>query len=421
MPRPAHSPVHFFRHLPLDVFDHPAPGDAWESSALAQSTDRALVAAVAAAITSPKISASSSFILHAPLELLARATLLRHVPAAVKPKARRRLAELAARYAQAGDAVAAPEMTLADKAAAFAALRVALQEGDVDGADSAATSLAALATAHEIRAALIDDIAPMLGAAGHAPILFAQMRDFDGAFNGAIDDLIGLLRAPIRALARAPLARVRWHLAPTRTVARPDAESALFAALAKPVRFASPSTSIAPTVLAAETSGEATRVLGDLIDGISIAAAQRTLLRIAAWSMLQDDRTHAPYGWTHCLTLPQALLQNVDVSHNHRALIAVAATEVLAMRATQSVVDIDITRPVEDDATAVFRDAIEHRDALIESLAVFAATHRDAHVAKYTVACIQAAAADSEAAPLFLAAAASLQAWWRAHDATREG
>lgn len=407
----------FFRDLSLDVFDHPAANDAWESSALARSSDRQLVEAVVATITPPKESVSSSFILHAPLELLARTALLQHIPPTAKPAARRRIAEIAARYAQAADEVATPARTFADKAAAFSALRGALHDGDAEQADAAVTLLAAFASANEIRAALIDEIAPMLGAAGHAPILLAQLPDFEGV----IDGLGGLLRAPIRALARAPGTRVTWHLTPARDAKQVECEATLFAALAKPTRFESPSTSIAPTVLAAETSGEAARVLSGLIDGVSVTAAQRVLLRIAAWSMLQDDPAHAPYGWTHCLTLPQALLQNADISRNHRALVAVATTEVLAFRATEGNTDIDVKQPLEGDAARAFHAPKDQRAALVESLAAFAATHRDAHVAKYTVACFQAAADDVEAANLFLAAAAHLHAWWRTREASRSG
>jgi hypothetical protein len=405
-----------FRQHPLHDPGH-AHMDAWESSPLAQLSDHQLIDAVVATITPPKESASSSFILHAPLELLARAALLRHIPTAAKPTARRRIAEIAIRYAQAGSEIATPAITFTDQATALYALRGALAEGDVECADAAVTSLAAFASINEMRAALIDDIVPLLGAAGHAPILFAQLPHVDGAVRG----ISGLLRAPIRSLAHAPGTRVTWYLTETRAAAQMDTSAALFAALAAPVRFTAPSTSIAPTVLAAETSGEAARVLGDLIGNVSVAAAKRVLLRIAACSMLQDDPSHAPYGWTHCLTLPQALLQNAEASRDHRALIAIAATEVLAMRATEGSIDIDVTRPLEGDAATAFHTPVAERAALVESLATFAGTHRDAHVAKYTLACFQAAAADEPAAPLFLAAAAHLHAWWRTHDASHTG
>ncbi|MBV9255094.1 MAG: hypothetical protein JO054_12755, partial [Actinobacteria bacterium] len=41
-----------------------------------------------------------------------------------------------------------------------------------------------------------------------------------------------------------------------------------------------------------------------------------------------------------------------------------------------------------------------------------ASRNHDAHRVKYTLACIDAAAADPEATPLYLAAAAYLNDWW---------
>jgi hypothetical protein len=48
-------------------------------------------------------------------------------------------------------------------------------------------------------------------------------------------------------------------------------------------------------------------------------------------------------------------------------------------------------------------------------LATAAAVHHDAHRVKYTLACLEAAGDDPGAAPLYLAAAAHLNAWWEAH------
>ena len=47
-------------------------------------------------------------------------------------------------------------------------------------------------------------------------------------------------------------------------------------------------------------------------------------------------------------------------------------------------------------------------------LATRAATHSDAHLVKYTLACFDAAADDPDHARLFLAAAGSLAGWWSA-------
>jgi hypothetical protein len=404
--------AHFFRHLPLDMFSQPQPNDAWEQSPLAKASDTVLVEAVAAAIAPPKAVATSSFILHAPLELLARALLLPYVAPVLRAAARRRIAEIAARYTQAGEDVPPPKEKFTDVGIATAALKEALRNGDADVADDAAACLSRQASVAQIRAALIDDLVPTLGAAAHAPILLAQIS----AFDNRVHDLRALIRAPIRAVAKGHASPVTWHLTlpPARTIER--AEDALFNILASPPRLTSPSTSIAPTVLAVEKSGDAARLLAPFANTLSVTETSRVLLRVAAWSMIQDDPKNAPYGWTHCLTLPQALLQNADVARDHRALIAVAATEVLAFRATEGNTDIDTTQPLASEAHAAYSVTRESQPALVESLASFAATHPDAHVAKYTLACLQAAANDREAAPLFFAAAAHLHAWWRDHD-----
>ena len=53
--------------------------------------------------------------------------------------------------------------------------------------------------------------------------------------------------------------------------------------------------------------------------------------RIAAWSMLQEPPDYAPYGWSHCLTMPQAVMgiagDGVDVPR----VTAVAATYVVGL------------------------------------------------------------------------------------------
>jgi hypothetical protein len=388
-------------HTPGNPPPHAFDDDTWQHAADALS-DRALIEAVIAAITPPKATASSSFILHAPLELAARAALLPMVPVEARHMARRRIADIASRYVKSGDAAAAPAQQFASSADALTALAAAFEAKSADAADAAITHLAANASATELRHRLIDAIAPLLSAAGHAPILLAALPMLDQQFAGAKM----LLRAPVRALAKASDVRLTWHVTPRAFPHIANAAEQLQKILAAPPRVVSESNSIAPTVLAVEKSGDAVRLLAPLVDSLTIADARRVLLRIAAWSMLQDDPKQAPYGWTHCLTLPQALLQNADASRNHSALIAIAATEVLGMRATEGNTDLDTTRPLSALPPAPSKEA----------LAAFAASHHDAHVAKYTLACFQAAADDREGAPLFMAAAAYLHDWWRTHE-----
>ena len=55
--------------------------------------------------------------------------------------------------------------------------------------------------------------------------------------------------------------------------------------------------------------------------------------------MLQDDPSHAPYGWSHCLTMPQATLGVASAAT--RPDRAVAATYVLGFRSTLGTVTLD--------------------------------------------------------------------------------
>jgi hypothetical protein len=180
-----------------------------------------------------------------------------------------------------------------------------------------------------------------------------------------------------------------------------------------------------------ERSGLAAELLDAPTRSRDVAGAAVALGRVAAWSMLQDDPDRAPYGWSHCLSMPQAVLGIADSCSDPSDAIAVAATFVLGFRATLGRVALDPQwrpeRPTRSDAAAALEvldgspaQAValvwhaEPRDlrGLIAALATRAAVHPDAHLAKYTLACFDAAAADPEAARLHLAAATFLSAWW---------
>jgi hypothetical protein len=335
-------------------------------------TDAALIADCAAVIDVPKVDPADSFILHAPLELLARALLLERVPASARGDARARLQWLADTYAAAGP-----------------------------GADAALAPL-------DIR---IDDVVASLAAAGHAPILLSLRARVSGVSATFGDALVAT------ELGRFPDWRLEW---PARRQASGVGSGDLEDRLAAPRSPGDPGSDfIYPTMHLTETSGLAAEVLDLPLRGLSVEEARRVLLRVAARSMLQDNPDAAPYGWTHCLTMPQAVLVAVDQGADPGQAVAVAATYVLGFRATQGRVRID-TAWVPERETAAGRVWFAPDDdvpALVDDLVTFGAVHRDAHVAKYTLACLDATEADPEAGRLYLAAAAHLHAWWGAADA----
>jgi hypothetical protein len=387
-------------------------------------SDHALVDAVAQAITPPKAAPSSSFILHAPLELIARVRLLHLTPPEAREPVRRRIAEIASRYAIEGpESEPLSPRSYTDEAAALAALTGAIPAGDADEAESSLVWLLQRARTATLIAGIADAVIPALGAAGHTPILLAMFLR-----EPRLGEAYGpLLRAPVRYLALQGAARLKW---PTDAAAAPTgAGGDLATALLSPRHAHSPSLSIAPTMLAVEADGLAERLLASPTEHLSLREAERSLLRTAAWSMLRDDPAHAPYGWTHCLTMPQGVLTLAEVATHRRAAIRVAATHVLGFRATLGTADLDPKRPIpppppgaplagaspEEAASIAFHTRARESAILRATLVARAAAHPDAHLAKYTLACLDAADRDGEAAPLYLAAAAYLGAWWDAN------
>lgn len=330
--------------------------------------DADLIAACATVIDVPKADAPTSFVLHAPFELLARALLLERVPEDRRDEARARMQWVADTYAAAGPSLVSPAPPLT---------------------------------------ASIDDVVLSLAAAGHAPILFSLRRRVSAVSPAFGEALLAT------ELARQPTWSLTWPRART---ARGDSSNDLAERLAAPPSPGDPGSDfIYPTMHLTETSGLATRVLDQPLRGLGIADARRILLRTAARSMLQDNPDATPYGWTHCLTMPQAVLVAADHGADHDIAIAVAATYVLGFRATQGRTRLrtDWTPPPDSAAAHCWTAAEHDLPALIGGLAAFGATHHDAHVAKYTLACLDAAEADPDARRLFLAAAARLHEWWR--------
>jgi hypothetical protein len=112
---------------------------------------------------------------------------------------------------------------------------------------------------------------------------------------------------------------------------------------------------------------------------------------------------------------------------DRRRAAALAATYVVAFRAGEANGDVDVrwipervtTSPIESltlspgvAAAAWYHAPEAERSAALPTLIARAASHEDAHFAKYTLACLVAASRDPEASRLYIAAAASLAAWW---------
>jgi hypothetical protein len=140
-----------------------------------------------------------------------------------------------------------------------------------------------------------------------------------------------------------------------------------------------------------------------LADRFDVTGAARTLTRVAAWSMVHDDPAHAPYGWSHALTMPQAVMNLAGAGVPPRLALAVAATFTAGFRAAHSQLDLP---------TVILPGSMP--DVTPTELATAASLHDDAHLVKFTLACLHAAADDPRYRSLYLSAALRLVTWWNA-------
>ncbi len=422
------------REMPRHIYESPKADDEWSQSALSACDDVTLIEAVIDVIAQPKLAAPSSFALHAPLDLLARGRLLPWVDVSARDLARRRIAEIATRYAASGEEIIAAPCRFLNDECTITALKTAMITGDATAAHNAVNFLASATSvandvsverANDIRRALMDWVVPQLGAAGHAPILFAALPWAARTLANAMR----LLCAPVYYLARSSAGQMDWldssafanvPLGSTSTEVQGgnDPVHALWCALRAPSAIKAPSSSIAPTLLASQSQMVADRAFVRACASITAADAERVILRTAALSMLHDDPDEAPYGWTHCLTLPQAVLQNRDVASDHRTVVAMAASYVYAFRST-----LGSTALVDEQLAAVSTDlepiSVKNSHEQIYQLATNAAIHRDAHLAKYTLACFDAVATDPTAHTLYVSAAQRLYDLWAKRASAR--
>ncbi|MDQ3106996.1 MAG: hypothetical protein M3Q68_04245 [Actinomycetota bacterium] len=391
--------------------------------ALSARSDQSLVAAVGDVIGRPKAAPADSFVLHAPLELLARGALLRQVEPHQRDAIRRRLVWLAASYNEAGDELAQPRLAAVESPEMAASrLVAALEAGDLDEVDRWSAELARTATPTELRRLLGAPIAASLAAAAHASIflyLLPRVHDTPGGLGT-------MLRGLARDLARHPDWRLRWFDDPGEIGVGPSLEEQL---LAVPMLGPVGNNFIMPIMRQAEDSGIAAVLLSGVVDGrpLDVNLIRRQLSRIAAWSMVQEPSHHA-YGWSHCLTMPQAVIGLAGGSVDSRSAVAVAATHVVGFRAAMGQVALLSDFSPDPVAAADLDEAIAGGPGSAAAFAWFAARgpastlktelaaragrHHDAHYAKYTLACFDAAEADPEQRALYLAAAAFLAGYW---------
>jgi hypothetical protein len=110
--------------------------------------------------------------------------------------------------------------------------------------------------------------------------------------------------------------------------------------------------------------------------------------------------------------MPQATMRLTDVAPHAQA---VAATYVVGFRTALGSVGLE-PGWVPERESAVGEAWFDPSPTLVPDLAGFAAAHHDAHLAKYTLASLDAARCDPSHRHLHLAAATGLAQWWINHE-----
>jgi hypothetical protein len=363
-----------------------------------------LIERAARTIAAPREQPADSFVLHAPLNLLARVGLLSHIGREHVPEAEAAIESLVRRYAASGLPVTHPrQLQLESVEEATGELVTAIAAGELDDVDALAVWLTDRCDTSDLGRLLGEAVIDSLAAAGHAPIGFHLLQRVR---RGTIHPC--LLRGTLRELARNPDWRVHWF----RDLPDPVNPTTLNDALADLPMLGRPGSDfIFPLMSQIDTSGLGKRVLSPAIGpSPAIAPARKILIRTAALSMLHGDPAHAPYGWTHCFTMAQGAMSLAGKGVDQRTAIAVAATFVAGFRVAYKAEPVG---SLADDRAADYESATHVIDQT--ALANFAAQHEDEHLVKYTLACFHAAADDPAWRAVYLSAASYLADCWRAN------
>ena len=417
---------------PLESLQSGALAPQYRALGLDRLSDGELFAQVAAIVARPKQTADS-FVLHAPLEILARYRLLALVAPDQRELARLRLVSVARRYATTGQP-APTDATLAN-CADVEALLAAIEAGESDRAQALGAALAEALPPDGLTSALATPVLQRLGAAAHGHLFFYLIDRVDAAAQRAAAPLLANFA---RELATDHLEKLSWTqpgetAGPDRSLDTASLENALLNSPLKP--FAG---FLCPIMQAAERAGIPAAVVGGPLAGPigpeAAEAAFAAICRAAALAMIEERPREAKYGWTHAFTLPFGVWEIAGAIPDQAFALRVAATYFLGLRAAVGrkrrligEPDLEPRPPALPQALAkspktaaasAWTTAPERQDEIFALLATEASIRTDAHLVKYVLACRDAAQRD--ASPVYRAAAAYLTALWMSEETLRD-
>lgn len=401
-------------------------------------SDADLYREAAAIISKPQARGINSFALHAPLELMARYGLLPYVEPRERGLARLQTVTSAAAYEAGVKTVGAPApiQPFPDLSAAKQEFTRTFRAGDADGLDAIVLQIASQFGTASLAHLLTPLALPTLTGASHSHIgLWLLLRH--GQPSETSD--AALLRAAVRRIAAEPNLQLGSFSGLAISGTKPlmqnplEIEREILLKLANPTKGARTSASLRPLLQAGERTGNPDALFGEFIrhdlTPEQIGAAFRGVLRVCAYSMLQDDLSEAKFGWSHCLTLPQAAFGLSTFNMDSKLALAATLVWITAYRSVLSRRALDFGRTPAKiresisvaealrTSPAVAADRVWHAEAaevplIMRKLATEASIRNDQHLVKYTRACFDMGAFDPLYKQLYLAAAAHLCALW---------
>jgi hypothetical protein len=412
--------------------------DEYRSRELDTVSDADIYRQVVAIVSQPQAQGINSFALHAPLELMARYGLLSLIEPSERPLARLQMVASASVYESGVETVGPPK-----RIEPFSNLSEASREftrtfttGDPDGMEALVLQIAAQFGSASLIHLLTPLALPTLTGASHSHIgLWLLLRH--GRVGEAGD--AALLRAAARRIAADPKGQLTSFSGMAITGSKPldqpaaEIEREIFAKLSDPPRGKPGTASLRPLIEAGEATGNADRLFGDFVKhdltDEQMDAAFRAVLRVCAHSMLQDDISQAKFGWSHCLTLPQAACGLSSLNMDRKLALAATLVWITAYRSVLSTRRLDFnwvpqkiaeptslidalhTSPAVAAACVWYADASE-LPLIMRTLATQASIRNDQHLVKYTRACFDMGSFDPVHKLLYLAAAAHLCGLW---------
>lgn len=402
-------------------------------------TDADLYRSVAAIISKPQAKGINSFALHAPLELMARFGLLPFVDPQERRLARMQMVATAAAYESGIEAVELPKPInpFPSFSAAKQEFTRTFRSASPDGLDSVVLQISSQFGTASLVELLTPLALPTLTGASHSHIGLWLLLRHGMAASEAGD--AKLLRAAVRRIAAEPNLQLSSFSGMAvaggqkLTQTPEQLEHEVLEKLSNPPKGQPGTASLRPLIQAGERTGNPDMLFGNIIrtdlTNEQVDAAFRAVLRVCAHSMLQDDLGQAKFGWSHCLTLPQAACGLANVNIDRKLALAATLVWITSYRSILSRIPLNFGwSPEAVDASISISEALHtspataaarvwHADPaeipmIMRTLATEASIRTDQHLAKYTRACFDVVSFDPLHKHLYLAAAAHLCALW---------